>query len=114
MSPEEVAAAVERQRAAEMRPTLKVSAGEFTYPDDHQPGMEVPEGGSSCANCRFVVPNGPMGVSCSEPNFIAAELPGKPRGETKLPVQDSRRYCSDYWQPATVISLEHLKATGSI
>jgi hypothetical protein len=56
---------------------------------DHSPGMRVPRGGSSCANCRFghVRTN-----TCSEPNFV------RWNGSRHIPApMDS--YCSDFWQP---------------
>ncbi len=63
---------------------------------DHQAGMIVPKGGSSCANCRFLVGND----ECSEPNFIAWDgamaTPPKLKGSGKLPAP-ATEYCSDWW-----------------
>jgi hypothetical protein len=60
------------------------------FPPDHQVGMRVPKGGSSCASCRFVQL---QENECREPNFVEWN-----KGP-KLPAP-SDSYCSDFWQPA--------------
>jgi hypothetical protein len=59
-----------------------------TYPADHVPGMPVPKGGSSCANCRFLQP----GNNCAEPNFQ------RWNGGPKIPAP-ADSYCSDWYMP---------------
>jgi hypothetical protein len=62
---------------------------EVDLPRGHSPGMRVPIGGSSCANCRF----GDLRTNtCSEPNFI------RWNGSRKVPVP-LEQFCSDWWQP---------------
>lgn len=66
-------------------------AGVFQLPPDHQPAMKVPEGGSSCANCRFLtVKNGEE--HCTSEYFIEWH------GESKLPYPSSQ-FCSDWYIP---------------
>ena len=66
--------------------------GPFVLPAYHEPGMRVPRGGTSCANCRYVFyPDGKP--HCAEPHFVAWN-----KG-TRIPVDDAREYCSDWWQP---------------
>ena len=57
-------------------------------PAGHSPGMRVPKGGSSCANCRF----GQEPGKCAEPNFQ------RWNGGPDLPAPNDE-YCSDFWQP---------------
>jgi hypothetical protein len=66
-----------------------------TLPDDHQAAIEVPQGGSMCANCRFLSDDK---KNCGEPNFIAWEGRDKPAGSSKLPLP-ADRYCSDWYMP---------------
>lgn len=67
----------------------------FHLPPDHQPGMEVPPGGSMCANCKFL--KDPQRRICGEPNFIAWKGPNKPAGSPVIPLPINR-YCSDWYQ----------------
>ena len=64
----------------------------FVLPPHHVPGMHVPRGGSSCANCTYVRERDD-GPHCVEPGFVLWN-----RG-TRLPVDDARDYCSDWWEP---------------
>lgn len=68
-------------------------AGSFVLPAYHEPGVRVPHGGSSCANCKYLrlVRNGEP--HCWEPHFATWN------GGTRLPVDDPNEYCSDWWQP---------------
>jgi hypothetical protein len=69
----------------EFQPVQKVK-----YPPDHQPGIEVPRGGSMCLNCKFL---GKDKKTCTEENFINWN------GSNKLPLS-ADRYCSDWYMPA--------------
>lgn len=60
------------------------------YPDDHQPGMKVPKGGSSCAKCEYL---GSNGKSCTNEYFV------KWNGSAKLPAP-ADQYCSDWFETA--------------
>jgi hypothetical protein len=64
--------------------------GPVNYPPDHQPGMAVPKGGSSCANCEYL---GQDQKSCTEKNFIAWN------GSNVIPGEIDA-YCSDWYEPA--------------
>jgi hypothetical protein len=59
------------------------------YPADHKPGMEVPKGGSMCANCRFLKDDR---VNCGNKYFIAWN--GGPKIKGKVD-----EYCSDWYMP---------------
>lgn len=68
------------------------------YGADHQMGMIVPKGGSSCGNCAFaqVEEDGPHCL-----NTCWSKTPkwrGGGGGETHLPVMDPTTYCCDMWQ----------------
>ena len=65
----------------------------FILPPYHEPGMKVPHGGTSCANCKWLDERRD-GPHCVEPGFVLWN-----RG-TKIPVADARDYCSDWWEPA--------------
>lgn len=73
---------------------VNVSSGEFRLPYEHEPGMAVPKGGSSCANCKFMTMRGKE-VHCSEKNFQEWN------GSSKVPTKDASSYCSDFWIPRT-------------
>jgi len=60
------------------------------YAADHQPGMKVPKGGSSCSSCKYL---GANGKSCMNEFFI------KWNGSSKLPAP-ADQYCSDWYEPA--------------
>lgn len=63
--------------------------GKAEYPKDHKPGMKVPKGGSSCANCRFLRP----GLKCSNEYFQ------RWNGSDKIPAASADAYCSDFYEP---------------
>lgn len=58
------------------------------YPPGHKLGMEVPQGGSSCAKCRFV---GDDGTICGNEGFE------KWNGSPELPAP-AERYCCDLFE----------------
>jgi hypothetical protein len=62
----------------------------FTLPKDHEAGMRVPKGGSSCSNCRFVSADS---KECLNTHWV--EWNG---GSTKLPAP-ADEYCSDWYEP---------------
>ena len=59
------------------------------YPPNHQPGMRVPKGGSSCANCIYL---GDDSKSCNSKYFQAYH------GSRELPYP-ADEYCSDWYEP---------------
>lgn len=61
-----------------------------TYPADHQPGMKVPQGGSMCANCKFL---GDDRKTCTQEDFV------KWNGSDVIP-GEIEEYCSDFYEPA--------------
>lgn len=63
--------------------------GVAKYPPDHQPGMQVPQGGSDCAKCEYVRP----GNTCSNQYFIAWNR------SNKIP-EPIDQYCSDWFEAA--------------
>jgi hypothetical protein len=65
------------------------------YPPDHQPGMRVPQGGSMCANCKYL---GDDGASCTEENFV------RWNGSPALPAP-ADEYCSDWYMPKENVSM---------
>lgn len=60
------------------------------FPADHQPGMRVPKGGSSCASCEYYKGN----MTCGNEYFI------KWRGSNHIPAPAPDEYCSDWYEPA--------------
>jgi hypothetical protein len=62
-----------------------------SYPANHQPGMRVPKGGSSCSSCKYLSENG---KECTSEFFI------KWHGTDKLPAP-ANEYCSDWYEPRT-------------
>lgn len=65
-------------------------SNEATYPADHKPGMEVPVGGSMCANCEYL--KDAKKKICGEPNFV------KWNGSEVIP-GNINAYCSDWFEP---------------
>lgn len=57
------------------------------YPKDHQVGMRVPKGGSSCSKCEYVRNNG---KECAQKLFQ------KWNGSNKLPAP-ADSYCCDFF-----------------
>lgn len=58
------------------------------YPDNHQAGMRVPKGGSSCASCEYL---GESKTTCKNKYFI------KWNGSNKLPAP-ADEFCSDWYE----------------
>ncbi len=67
--------------------------GKFSLPVDHRPGMRVPKGGSSCANCAYYGPDrdSPNGI-CGSPEY--RQYYGK--SEIPFPADE---YCCDWYEP---------------
>lgn len=65
-------------------------APQAQYPPDHQAGMQVPKGGSSCASCKYL---GPDQASCTNDYFVQWN------GGPQLPAPPDE-YCSDWYEPA--------------
>lgn len=61
----------------------------ISFPEDHQPGMRVPAGGSSCAKCNWLADDG---LSCTNDYFI------KWNGGTGLLPYPANEYCSDWFE----------------
>lgn len=62
-----------------------------SYPADHEPGMRVPKGGSSCESCKYL--KDAKTRTCGNEYFI------KWNGSSLIPAPiDS--YCSDWYEPA--------------
>lgn len=55
---------------------------------DHQIGMAVPKGGSSCAKCEYF--NEPM--NCGQPQFQEWN------GSNKIPASSADEYCCDFFE----------------
>lgn len=62
--------------------------GKISYPPDHEPGMAVPKGGSSCATCEYY--KGRM--RCGNTFFV------KWNGSDKIPAKSPDEYCSDWYE----------------
>lgn len=67
----------------------KIRAGSVRYPADHQPGMRVPPGGSSCSSCRYVSDDA---MHCGNEYFQ------RWHGSNELPAP-ANEYCSDWYEP---------------
>lgn len=65
-------------------------AGIAKYPADHEAGMRVPKGGSSCASCRFLKDDQ---KSCGNKYFV------RWNGGSKLIPGPIDSYCSDWYEP---------------
>ena len=61
---------------------------EAEYPKDHEPGMRVPRGGSSCSSCHYHESDGNR---CTNIYFI------KWHGSNKIPAP-ADQYCSDWYE----------------
>jgi broad specificity phosphatase PhoE len=68
-------------------PLIQISKN-FELPRNHEPGMKVPKGGSSCASCEYL---GDDKKTCKNEYFI------KWNGSDKLPAP-ADSYCSDWYQ----------------
>jgi hypothetical protein len=63
--------------------------GKVYFPTDHQAGMKVPKGGSSCANCKYL---GEDEKSCESKYYKIWH------GSKELP-EPADEYCSDWYEP---------------
>lgn len=63
--------------------------GKIQYPPNHNPVLKVPEGGSSCSNCKYI---GVDGKTCKSQYFILF------MGTNRLPFP-ANKMCSDWWEP---------------
>lgn len=61
-----------------------------TYPDDHEPLMRVPKGGSSCSNCEYVDVEA---HSCKNDHYVKWN-----GGDPKLLDVPLDSQCSDWWE----------------
>lgn len=66
--------------------------GKFELPRNHQPGLQVPKGGSCCANCKFYAPVGGRYGSCGNPYY-------QQWAETPLIPCSPDSWCSDWFEP---------------
>jgi hypothetical protein len=57
------------------------------YPPNHQLGMVVPKGGSSCKSCEYV-----RGQKCAEKHYISW------KGDAIIPVPVDQ-WCCDFYEP---------------
>lgn len=85
---------LELHRKTTTRPRRKLPMAveildDIYLPRGHSPGLRVPHGGSSCANCKF---GDVKSNTCSEPNFVRWN--GGPRVPVPL-----HSFCSDWWEP---------------
>lgn len=64
-------------------------AKKITVPDEHEAGMDVPKGGSSCATCKYLRPK----LNCANEYF--QNWNGGPR----IPTESADSYCSDWYEP---------------
>lgn len=66
-----------------------MNSGPISYPRNHEPGMRVPAGGSSCSSCEYV--SGDM-KHCTNKYFI------RWHGGNVLPAR-ADSFCSDWYIP---------------
>lgn len=62
---------------------------EYGLPSTHKAGLQVPKGGSCCANCKFWN---------TETKECISEHYKKWNGDGKIPLP-ADEYCSDWWEP---------------
>ena len=60
----------------------------IVYPASHQVGVKVPQGGSSCASCKYLKP----GIHCGQEYFVEWN------GSEKIPTKSADTYCCDLWE----------------
>ncbi len=65
-----------------------IGGTKIEYPPDHQPGMRVPKGGSSCESCEYL---GDDKKTCTNKYFI------KWNGSDVIPGKIDE-YCSDWYE----------------
>lgn len=72
---------------------------EAIYPRDHRPGMRVPFGGSSCANCEYLSVDR---TRCNNHYFQ------RWHGTDLLPFP-ADQYCSDWYSPEKIYLTDELR-----
>lgn len=72
----------------------EAEVGKFELPKGHMFGMEVPEGGSSCAMCKW---GSADAKHCANPYFQAWQKSLKAEDSSLLP-KPADRYCCDVFQ----------------
>ena len=70
----------------------RFNVSKYHLPKDHQPALEVPRGGSMCANCTLYSPEGGRYGSCVAPEYRIYY-------GTKLIPLPADRFCSDWYRP---------------
>ncbi len=73
----------------------QAEVGKFKLPEGHMFGMEVPEGGSSCAKCKW---GSADAKHCANPYFQEWRKSLKAEDPSALPLP-ADRYCCDVFQP---------------
>lgn len=63
--------------------------GKAIYPADHKAGMQVPKGGSMCANCGLWEKKGNLCVSKHWIHWNG--------GDNKIPIA-ANEYCCNWWE----------------
>jgi hypothetical protein len=81
-----------RRVEEEIPMTKRFDKAKYHLPTNHQPAIEVPRGGSMCANCTLYSPKGGQHGSCSAPEY-------KIYYGTKLLPLPPDRFCSDWYEP---------------
>lgn len=71
------------------------SVGLVVHPPDHVPAIVVPKGGSSCASCKALSPDG---KHCSSPYFQAWRRSLGAPDPSLLPAP-ADSFCSDWYTP---------------
>lgn len=74
----------------------EAEVGKFKLPDGHLFGMEVPQGGSSCAKCKWVSADT---KHCANPYFQEWRKSLKAEDPSQLPLS-ADRYCCDVFTAA--------------
>lgn len=64
------------------------------FPANHKVGMQVPLGGSMCANCEYL---GKEGVTCANEFFVKWN-----HGDENLPLP-ANQYCCDFFNSAKLL-----------
>lgn len=80
-----------REVIAERRDDAKENDLTKYYPPDHELGMRVPKGGSSCSKCQFVSEDG---TRCANKGFQAWQADKGKKDPSNLPAP-ADEYCCD-------------------
>lgn len=81
--------------------------GEASYPPDHEPGMEVPVGGSMCKNCKYL--EDPEKRICGNQYFIDWQRSKGVKKPEEIPGEIDR-FCSDWWEGSETKPLSQREA----